>query len=177
MLRVKFIWLSSSIYKVKIILRALFFAAFLGSLYWIRVHPEEPQPYVSTILCVAALLGTFYESKNRKTNIVPRLVERQTIRGGKSANSYYLLIHNDGEVKVKDFLLQIQLRDGQGCPLTGDREARNSLRIPILHPNQNYEYPMIISFDTGVEFDIIWSWRISCVRREEKTGILRLEGK
>jgi len=161
---------------MKLILRILFIAAFLGSLYWIHVYPSEPEPYISTVLAVAALLGTFYESQKKEANIVPRLVRRPTVRNGKAWDLHYLVVQNNGENEVKDLEIRIPLRERQSNPLLEDEKEDGVLRIPSLHPDQNFESPMALSFDTGTEFDVIWSWRTSRGRKEERKGFLRLEG-
>lgn len=162
---------------MKIVLRILFSVAFLGSLYWIRAHPEEPEPYISTILGVAALLGTFYESKRKETIIVVKIIRRRVIRNNRYVNNHYLVIRNEGDYEANDILIHIPSRESYSSPLVDDRGERGTLKIPVLHPNQNYEAPLAVSFDTGDEFDVTWSWITSKGKRAEKKGILRPEGE
>lgn len=161
---------------MRLTLRILFFVAFLASLYWINRYPQEPEPYISTILAVAALLGTFHNARKKEATIVPRLVRRPHARNGKVWDLHYLVVHNDGEEEIKDLMLRIPLRSGQANPLLEDEKEEGVLRLAVLHPNQTFESPMSLSFDTGTEFDIVWSWHTKSGRSSEKQGILRVEG-
>jgi hypothetical protein len=100
-----------------VILRILFTSAFLGCLVWIRTNPTAPQPYVSAVLAVAALLGTFYDSKRKKPNIVPRFISKSVRRFDSWETDCALVIVNDGDIEIKDFHLRLDLNDGEASPI------------------------------------------------------------
>ena len=160
---------------MKLTLRILFLAAFLGSLYWIHRYPFEPEPYISTIIAVATVLATFYDTQKKEPNIVPRLITRPTTRNGKSWDLHYLVIHNNGEEEVRDFVIRIELRPGQRNPLLEDEKEEGVLRYPVIHPDQKFESPMSIGMDTGLEFDVTWSWTARR-KKEERRGAVKAEG-
>ncbi len=159
---------------MKLVLRILFSAAFIGSLYWIRVQHAEPEPYISTILSVAALLGTFYEPTQKIAKIIPRLVRRGSFGNGRTSYNYFLCIHNDGDEEIKDLSVIFNTRPGQESPVY---ESDNPIRISSLHPGQKHETVMALTFGTGTEFDIEWCWRTASGKLVERKGILVPEGE
>jgi hypothetical protein len=161
---------------MRLALRILFIVAFLGSLFWIYHDPSQPEPYVSTVLAVAALLGTFYDEQRREPNLVPRIIGKTVVRNGSDGIEYALIIHNDGDIEVIDFGLKLILADGQKSPIwDAERKPTDHIFMPVIHAGQRFEWRVVIFFRAPTEFDVIWSWKTKWTRKVERKGRLKLE--
>lgn len=162
--------------NVKLALRSLLIAAFLGSLYWIRSNPKEIEPYVSTVLAVAALLGTFYDDNRKMPNIVPHFVGKSVKRFDSWHTDYALVIANDGDFEVRDFTLALDLNDGEKSPIwNSERQPTNAITVPILHAGQRLEWQAHFFIRARTEFSATWGWTGPNRRKVEKTGCLKVE--
>jgi hypothetical protein len=165
-------------FSMRIVLRILFGSAFLASLCWIHVEPRRFDPYISAILAVAALFGTFYDAQKKPANIIPRLIARRQDGDSKysASTDYALVVQNDGEMHATDFELRLLLADGQKSPVwDSDRNPTSVVTFPIIHPKQNVEWRAVIYFRAPTEFDIIWSWKTINGVTESRKGKLKLE--
>lgn len=165
-------------FSIRGVLRILFLSVFFASLYWIHSEPGRFDPYISAILAVAALLGTFYDAQKKPANIIPRLIARKQDGDAKTSAStdYALVVQNDGEMQAMDFELRLLLADGQKSPVwDSDRKPASVVTFPIIHPKQNVEWRAVIYFRAPTEFDIIWSWKTIKGVTESRKGKLKLE--
>ncbi len=161
---------------MRLTLRILCLSSFLGALFWIYTAPKDIKPYLATITAVIALLGTFREPEKKEARIVPRLIRRPHTRGGKSWDLHYLVIQNNGDEEVSDFMIKVLPRDGQRNPFLEDEKEDGVLRFAVIHPDQKFESPMSLDMDSGVEFDFEWRWTSARGRKEERRGLVKLEG-
>ncbi|HEX2851750.1 MAG TPA: hypothetical protein VHO24_00830 [Opitutaceae bacterium] len=161
---------------MRLALRILFLASFLGSLLGIYSTPKDIKLYLAAIAAVAALLGTFRESEKKEARIVPRLILRPHLRDGKPWDLHYLVIHNNGDHEIRDFMIKVVTRPEQRSPFLEDEKEEGVLRYSVIHPDQKFESPMSLAMDNGVEFDFEWSWTSARGRKEERKGIVKLEG-
>jgi hypothetical protein len=161
---------------MKIALTILFAVAFLGSLYWIRTNHTEPEPYVSTVLSVAALLGLLHESPKKRPNFVPRFEGRQITRNNKTSTKYALVIENNGDIEAKEFHLDLRVEDDERGPIVdAERQYCSSLDVPVIQPGQRLEWLAVFFLRGRLQFDATWSWTNEKNKREVRTGIIKLE--
>jgi hypothetical protein len=161
---------------MKIALTILFAVAFLGSLYWIRTNHTEPEPYVSTVLSVAALLGMFHESPRKRPNIIPRFEGRQITRNSKVSTKYALVIENKGDIEAKDFHLDLKVGDDEKGPIVdAERQYCSSLKVPVIHSGQRLEWLAVFFLRGSLQFEATWGWTTGKNKREVRTGIIKLE--
>lgn len=116
----------SKCYPMKIVLRILFGLAFVGSLIWIRSQPDQVEPYVSTILAVAALVGSIYERNEVAPNIAPRFEGRTVMKFDKPSVDHALVIENVSEVTATEFFWRSILKMNLGVQsgiTSGNRQS------------------------------------------------------
>jgi hypothetical protein len=161
---------------MRIALRILFALAFIGSLIWIRTQPEQVEPYVSTVLAVAALIGTLYERNEKLPNIAPRFEGRSVTRFDKPSVDYALVVENDGDVTVEHFFLEIEVEEGKKSPIWDhDRKPVSRVELLALHPGQRIEWSAHFFVRAATVFPAKWGWKTRPQGSVERTGILKLE--
>lgn len=160
---------------MRIALRILFALAFIGSLIWIRTQPDQVEPYVSTILAVAALISTIYERNEKLPNVAPRFEGRSVIRGNKPSVKYALVVENDSDVTLNHFFLEIEVADDVKSPIVDEREYVSRIEVDVLHPGQRLEWPAFFFVRTQSYFPAKWGWKTKQQGRVERTGRLKRE--
>lgn len=161
---------------MKIALTILFAVAFLGSLFWVKTRPEEVEPYVSTVLCVAAMVGVLHESKRKDANIVPRIQCRQVERFGKSSIDHALVVENDGDHQIRDFFIRLNADEESKGPIwNSEREFVHEISVPVIHPGQRFEWRFVLFVRGRFEFDGVWGWTTIRNKKEIRRGIIKPE--
>lgn len=160
---------------MRIALRILFALAFAGSLFWIHTQPDQVEPYVSTVLAVATLIGTIYERNEKLPNIAPRFEGRTVTRFDKPTVDHALVVENDGDVSVEHFFLEIEVEDGKSPIWDHNRKPVSRIEIPALHPGQRIEWIAVFYIRAQNTFPAKWGWKTRSQGRVERTGTLKLE--
>ena len=160
---------------MRIALRILFALAFIGSLVWIRTQSDQVEPYVSTILAVAALVSTIYERNERLPNISPRFEGRPVIKGNKPSVKYALVVENDSDVTANHFFLEIEVAEDVTSPIVEEREYVSRIEVDVLHPGQRMEWPAFFFARTQSHFPAKWGWKTKQQGCVERIGRLKRE--
>lgn len=161
---------------MRIALRILFALALIGSLIWITTQPHQVEPYVSTILALAALVGTRYERNEKLPNIAPRFESCPVISFGKPSVNHALVVENDGDITVEHFFLEIEVEEGRKSPIWDhNRQPVSRIEIAALHPGQRVEWLAVFFLRSQSVFPAKWGWKTRSQGRVERTGTLKRE--
>ena len=136
---------------MKTLFRFFSFLAFCGSLYWIYRASNEVEPYVVALASLAAIAGSFIEIKKSKPEINVELV---TV----GPNSHSFIVSNTGNQDAYEVNLKFNLKDSQRFPIR-KKPYENTFPVKTIFKNDYKEIIATLSFESGIEFDITWSWK------------------
>jgi len=150
-----------------ILLRLVLLFAFFGSFYWIYRASSEVEPYISALVSLAAITGSFIEIKKSKPEINIELV---TI----GHNSYLFTVSNTSDQDAYEIDLKFNLKDNQIFPIP-KQLYEDTFPIKTIFKHDYKEIIASLSYDSGIEFDIKWSWKSNKGKSFSQENIVSLK--
>jgi hypothetical protein len=142
------------------ILRILALLSVGGAGIWIGTSPHDVEPYITLIGAIAGILAMFRDRP--KANVVLSFRPQ-------SQHQQAFVFENIGNADALDLDMKIFFFEGQKPPVY---QHATGLPLAILYPRHRHLVRVFSTMESGVQFDVEWSWKSRGAQHVEKRRML-----
>lgn len=113
---------------------------------WIGTSPKDVEPYITLAGAIAGVLAMFREQPRAEVTLALR---------DQNEHIQAFVFENLGGADALDLNMTVHYQEGQTAPV---HQGQPRLPVSVLYPRQRHLVRISCVIESGVEFDVEWSW-------------------